>query len=144
MNKGLEALERIVDTYCIDNMDKEISIIETELILLNALRNKLNRKIETKEYKCEASNSYHIATLLTYKLKEQWNEKELSALKEFLLNLSGISKSLKALEIIKERPLVALVDYKYNYEEWLEVVGEESKDLFKSKEEYELLKEVLL
>lgn len=31
MNKALEALERIVNTYYIDNMDKEIDIIETAL-----------------------------------------------------------------------------------------------------------------
>lgn len=30
-NKELEALEKIVDNYCIDNMDKEISIIEIAL-----------------------------------------------------------------------------------------------------------------
>ena len=134
MSKALKALERIVDTYCIDNMDKEISIIETELILLNALINKLNRKIETKEYKCEASNSYHIATLLTYELKEQWNEKELSALKEFLLNLSGISKSLKVLEIIKEHKLLNYV-----------LKNEKCANMYHlSKEDKDLLKEELL
>ena len=31
MSKSLKALEKIVDTYCIDNMDKEINIIEKAL-----------------------------------------------------------------------------------------------------------------
>ena len=31
MSKELEALEKIVDTYYIDNMDKEISIMATAL-----------------------------------------------------------------------------------------------------------------
>ena len=55
-----------------------------------------------------------------------------------------IEKSLKALEIIKEKPVVALVDYKYTYEEWLELVDEREKDLFRNKQEYDLLKEMLL
>ena len=54
-----------------------------------------------------------------------------------------IETALKALEIVKERPIVALVDYKYTYEEWLELVDERERDLFKNKEEYDLLKEVL-
>lgn len=62
------------------------------------------------------------------------------------LNKERIENSikLKALEIIKEKPVVALVDYKHTYEEWLELVDEREKDLFKNKEEYNLLKEVLL
>lgn len=52
-------------------------------------------------------------------------------------------KEHKAFEIIKDKPIVALVDYKYKYEEWLELVDEKDKDLFRNKEEYELLKEVL-
>lgn len=52
-------------------------------------------------------------------------------------------KKLKALEIIKTKPIVALVDYKYTYEEWLDLVEEKDKDLFENKEEYDLLKEVL-
>ena len=59
-------------------------------------------------------------------------------------NLKKAEKKLKALEIIKKKPLVALVDYKYTYEEWLELIDERGKDLFKNKEEYDLLKEVLL
>ena len=55
-----------------------------------------------------------------------------------------ISSKLNAIEIIKEKPIVALVDYKYTYEEWLEIVDEKDKDLFKNKEEYDLLKEMLL
>lgn len=52
-------------------------------------------------------------------------------------------KRLRAFEIIKEKPIVALVDYKHTYEEWLELVDEKDKDLFKNEEEYNLLKEVL-
>lgn len=55
-----------------------------------------------------------------------------------------LDKKLKALKIIKENPILALVDYKYTYEEWLELVDERAKDAFKNKEEYNLLKEVLL
>lgn len=55
-----------------------------------------------------------------------------------------IETALKALEIIKEKPIVALVDYKYTYEKWLELVDEKDRDLFNNKEEYDLLKEVLL
>ena len=54
-----------------------------------------------------------------------------------------IANKLKALEIIKTKPIVALVDYKYTYEEWLEAVEEREKDLFDNKKEYVLLKEVL-
>lgn len=57
--------------------------------------------------------------------------------------IEAIEKHLKALEIIKEKPIVALVDYEYTYEKCLELAGEKSKYLFKSKKEYELLKEVL-
>lgn len=105
MSKELEALKRIKEIKSeyyskFPSISEELSIIETELILLNALRNKLNRKVETKEYKHEASNGYRIATLLTYELKEQWNDKELEALKQFLLSLSGIETKLKRLEKI--------------------------------------------
>lgn len=55
-----------------------------------------------------------------------------------------IETALKALEIIKEKPVVALVDYKYTYQEWLELVDEREKDLFRNQEEYDLLKGVLL
>lgn len=54
-----------------------------------------------------------------------------------------LEKQLKALKIIKEKPMVALVDYKYTYEEWLELIDERNQDLFRNKEEYDLLKEVL-
>ena len=40
MSKELEALEKIVDTYYIDNMDKEISIIEKALKALEIIKNK--------------------------------------------------------------------------------------------------------
>lgn len=63
---------------------------------------------------------------------------------EILNTILENENKLKALEIIKEKPIVALVDYKYTYEEWLELVDEKDKDLFKNKEEYDLLKEVLL
>ena len=54
------------------------------------------------------------------------------------------TKKLKALEIIKKKPIVALVDYKYTYEEWLSLFDEKGNDLFENKEEYDLLKEILL
>ena len=140
---GLGALEKIRDcvSWCaydgkeVGMYESSFKIIEKELILLNALRNKLNCKIETKEYKDEASNSYRISTLLTYELKEQWNEKEIECLKEFLLKLSGISKELKALEIIKTKK----VAIKY-------VCGEPclTPQTFLTEEEYNLLIEVLL
>ena len=63
---------------------------------------------------------------------------------EFGLAALEDRKRLKAFEIIKEKPIVALVDYKYTYEEWLELVDEKDKDLFKNEEEYDLLKEVLI
>ena len=40
MSKELEALEKIVDTYYIDNMDKEISIIATALKALEIIKEK--------------------------------------------------------------------------------------------------------
>ena len=40
MSKELEALEKIVDTYYIDNMDKEISIIEKALKALEIIKEK--------------------------------------------------------------------------------------------------------
>ena len=58
-------------------------------------------------------------------------------------DIKTVRKALKALEIIKTKPIVALVDYKYTYEEWLDLVEEKDKDLFENKEEYDLLKEVL-
>lgn len=133
--KTLEALERIWEMV---GTKEDYAIIEKELILLNALRNKLNRKVETKEYKHEASNRYRITTLLTYELKEQWNDKELQALQQFLLNLSGISKELKALEIIKK----GKKEYLKDEPDW------ENKNLYDfwvmiTDEEYDLLTEVL-
>ena len=70
-------------------------------------------------------------------------EKKTKLAKEYK-DVNNVAKRLKALEIIKEKPVVALVDYKYTYEEWLELVDEREKDLFRNKEEYDLLKEVLL
>lgn len=104
--KPLEALEDLrkdAKNHLDDHtkyLNDRLDIIEEELALLNALRIKLDRKIKTKEYIYEASNGYRIGTLLTYELKEQWDDIELKALKRFLLNISGISKELKALEII--------------------------------------------
>ena len=70
-----------------------------------------------------------------------------SLLKEYAKS----QKEHKALEIIKEKPLVALIDYHYNtYEEWLSACSENSDFenfdglLIKTQEEYNLLKEVLL
>ena len=40
MSKELEALEKIVDNYYIDNMDKEISIIATALKALEIIKQK--------------------------------------------------------------------------------------------------------
>lgn len=62
----------------------------------------------------------------------------------FRVDVATNKNKLKVLEIIKEKPIVALVDYKYTYEEWLELVDEREKDLFRNKKEYDLLKEVLL
>lgn len=73
-------------------------------------------------------------------LKEHELMKEIRITARF--DLEQVNKEHKALEIIKKKPIVALVDYKYTYEEWLDLV--EDKDLFENKEEYELLKEVLL
>ena len=47
MSKELEALEKIVDTYYIDNMDKEISIIETALNDYEILKNETKYKPAT-------------------------------------------------------------------------------------------------
>lgn len=116
MNKELEALERIKQSYFtamsfLGVEDKEtkqaINIIETTL-----------KRLEFYD-KCNYQTTIHKDVL-------------------------QISKELKAFEIIKEKPIVALVDYKYTYEEWLELVDEKDKDLFKNEEEYNLLKEVLL
>jgi len=59
-------------------------------------------------------------------------------------HLDIIEKELKTLEIIKERPLLALVDYNYTYEEWLALLEEDEINPFKSQQEYDLLKEVLI
>ena len=146
MNKGLEALKRIWEMV---GTKEDYAIIEKELILLNALRIKLNRKIETKEYKHEESNSYRIATLLTYELKEQWDDIELQALKQFLLNLSGISKELKALEIIKEKRVDTLLLFRcfqlddlYGHSHF-ETYNQELHTQNMTQKEYDLLKEWL-
>lgn len=126
-------------------------IIEKELILSNALENKINRQIEMKQYRHEASNSYHIDALLTYELKERWDDMELEALTQLLLNLSGISKKLKALELIKEKRVNVRAFLKCCHtEDGLTIYNSqcndekerESKEL--TQEEYDLLKEVLI
>ena len=53
MSNELEALEKIVDTYYIDNMDKEISIIEKALKALEIIKKYIcikDNKIYTKEW----------------------------------------------------------------------------------------------
>lgn len=57
----LEALEKIVDTYCIDNMDTEIDIIETALKRLekiettthSVLRDDISKKLKAFEIVAE-------------------------------------------------------------------------------------------
>lgn len=154
MIKALEALKQMsayhleMGTAVKDLPNYEI--IEKELILSNALKNKIDRKVETTEYQHAASNSYRIATLLTYELKEQWDDKELEALTQFLLNLSGISKKLKALEIIRNKRVNVRAFLKcYHTEEGLTIYNnecddkqeKESKEL--TREEYKLLREEL-
>lgn len=72
-------------------------------------------------------------------------ERRLALAKEYE-DVNKVGKRLKALEIIKERPSLSMVDYKYSYEEWLSLFEDEEnfENPFKSKEEYNLLKEVLL
>ena len=65
MSKELEALEKIVDTYCIDNIDKEISIIATAL----------------KDYEMEHTLRIRLENAIYELLREkQENEKKLKAL----------------------------------------------------------------
>lgn len=94
-----EALERLKH-WCppIGDLTPEFDLIETDLDLLEKLRKKLDRKVESKEYHDEKSNTYHLSTLLTYEIKEKWNEKEIEALRQFLLNLGGIQKDLNRLD----------------------------------------------
>ena len=102
----------------LDNIDKDIVVFEPKEVWEE-------KKRKLKEL--EKENNKLRAKELDYYMEKQESEKK-----------------LKALEIIKKKPVVALVDYKYTYEEWLELVDERNKDLFKNKEEYDLLKEVLL
>lgn len=65
MSKELEALEKIVDTYCIDNIDKEISIIATAL----------------KDYEMEHTLRIRLENAIYELVREkQENEKKLKAL----------------------------------------------------------------
>lgn len=65
MSKELEALEKIVDTYYIDNMDKEISIVATAL----------------KDYEMEHTLRIRLENANFELLREkQENEKKLKAL----------------------------------------------------------------
>ena len=57
MSKELDALTKIVDTYYIDNMDKEISIIETALNDYEILKNDF---ISMKDFKYEQLDAFEI------------------------------------------------------------------------------------
>ena len=89
-----------------------------------------------------ASDNQKAFDIIETALKEKENiEKTINELfsdNGKVITTIDIKKQLKALKIIKEKPVVALVDYKYTYEEWLELVDEKDKDLFKNKEEYDL------
>ena len=79
----LEALEKIVDTYCIDNMDEEISIIETAL--------KENKTLKERIILNKAS----------FNMAKQQYEKKLKAL-ETLKNELGFDKQSFFVEVDEE------------------------------------------
>ena len=84
MSKELEALEKIIDTYCIDNIDKEISIIATAL----------------KDYEMEHTLRIRLENAIYELLREkQENEKKLKALeiiKEKGVNVGLLSRCSNA------------------------------------------------
>ena len=89
MSKELEALEKIVDTYYIDNMDKEISIIEKALKALEIIKEK-NVNIRAlkswnKTYKGKLTYQNYLDILEDCDLGEKLTQEEYDLLKEVLL-----------------------------------------------------------
>lgn len=167
--KPLKALESLMKDYyemCLDtgnnddeyqrnNLTSEYHIIET------ALKDYKNLKEENELLRANIENldeTYFETWRVCEELKKNSNyalmfidnvyclvdtkDNKFDVIDNYEINSKGIieNKKVKVLEIIKEKPIVALVDYKYTYEEWLELVDEKDRDLFKNKEEYDLLK----
>ena len=89
MSKELEALNKIVDTYYIDNMDKEISIIEKALKALEIIKEK-NVNIRAlkswnKTYKGKLKYQNYLDILEDCDLGEKLTQEEYDLLKEVLL-----------------------------------------------------------
>ena len=116
----LEALEKIVNDHCIDNEDEELDIIET------ALKDYEKIKFEHSELR-----TYHYDLL---KENERLHNQKV--------------KKLKALKIIKRCP-VEIIEILDTYSSWEEYRQDyrnrsERQGLIQSKQEFDLLKEVLL
>ena len=89
MSKELEALAKIVDTYYIDNMDKEISIIGKALKALEIIKEK-NVNIRAlkswnKTYKGKLTYQNYLDILEDCDLGEKLTQEEYDLLKEVLL-----------------------------------------------------------
>lgn len=136
MSKELEALEKIVDTYYIDNMDKEISIIEAALNDYELMK---QPKIIVADKKISDDDLEKLKNQRMFLCSSGESKVE-------LLFDEETQKKLKALEIIKKKQVnvrylfqcKSLRDYNFIYK------GTNQSELCLTKEEYDILKEVLL
>lgn len=160
MSKELEALNKIVDTYYIDNMDKEISIIETSLKRLEIVEeeNKLLR--ENNEnldeiyydtwYACERLKERCDYALMfvddVYCLVNTKDNKfdviDTYEVKSNRIIDNGTQNKLKALEIIKEKQVNVFVLLHIGDLETYNDMIADNRNL--TQEEYDILKDVLL
>ena len=163
MSKGLEAKNRLVNkcseylTLSIDHqvaedfltIEKELKQAEENKEMLNVFKNALT--IERKPINnIHAFKKDFVGGLASEIIEIKQNELDIklrSNLREWVLK-NAFPKELKALEIIKNkgvnaRYLIYIISYQgLDYEEYKESF-EEYSDLLLTKEEYDLLKEVL-
>lgn len=116
--KALEALEKLTNYGCSKMSEK----IECKELIETALKELRQIKMRFKMYKIED----------VYNLDVR------------LMNYELAKKKLKALEIIKEKPyLLLFTDFNLTYEEFVEQAEEDYGNDLPTKEEFDLLKEVL-
>lgn len=167
MSKELEALECIVDTYYIDNMDKEISIIETALKDYENLKeeNKLLR--ENNEnlddiyydtwYACERlkeNSDYALMFVDDLYCLVDTKDNKFDVIDSYEINSKGIidvdtKNKLKALEIIKEKEVVVnylliCIEQNINPLQFYNEYMKEHNALCLTQEEFDLLKKTLI
>ena len=136
----LEALEKIVDTYCIDNMDEEISIIETAL--------KENQDIQSCFEYYDLSIKDIRRVCVSYKQREK-HEKALEIIKEKQINVANFIKWLNSTNGTYEAYLQDRYQEGWNIHFNDGVSKEYDNSLYietycLTQEEYDLLKEVLV